>query len=71
MNPTGVARRAIPTATFAGAPPGHFKKWDTSVKRPGFSAMKSTSSSPKQTTVGIDEGRGVDFILKHRFGYLF
>lgn len=46
-------RRAIPTATFAGAPPGAFLKAGASAKEsPLVVGTKSISISPKQTTEG-------------------
>lgn len=44
-------RRAIPTATFAGAPPGAFLKAGASANAsPFIVGTKSISISPKQTT---------------------
>ncbi|BAS96922.1 Os06g0232233 [Oryza sativa Japonica Group] len=46
-------RRAIPTATLAGAPPGAFLKADASANdTPLTVGTKSMSNSPKHTTCG-------------------
>lgn len=46
-------RRAMPTATLAGAPPGAFlKAGDSASESPLIVGTKSISISPKQTTRG-------------------
>src|SRR3954447_5445555 len=50
-NDAGTPRRARPTATLAGAPPGALRKPGHSAREtPAVSATKSISASPRQTT---------------------
>jgi len=53
MNAEEPPRRAIPTATLAGAPPGAFLKAGASASdKPLTVGTKSISNSPKHTTCG-------------------
>jgi len=57
MNADDPPRRAMPTATLAGAPPGAFLKAGASAKdNPFVVGTKSISISPKQTTRGDSFG---------------
>lgn len=61
-------RRAIPTATLAGAPPGAFLNADASANEsPLVVGTKSISISPKQTTRGDSVAGGTPSVLGNAF----
>ena len=58
-------RRAIPTATLAGAPPGAFLKAGASANDTTLTVgTKSTSNSPKHTTCGESLVPGMPSLFK-------
>ena len=65
MNADEPPRRAIPTATLAGAPPGAFLKAGASANAtPLTVGTKSISNSPKHTTCGESLVPGAPSLFK-------